>query len=68
MSFTPEELEIMDKEVEEDMDDQEMEPPVFDIEDEDGIGECNIETRQKSSDSEDFMHEERRDTSYFYFS
>ncbi|XP_034173432.2 RNA polymerase II subunit A C-terminal domain phosphatase Fcp1 [Osmia lignaria lignaria] len=32
MSFTPEEIEIMDKEVEEDMDDQEADVPVFDVE------------------------------------
>ncbi|XP_076276529.1 RNA polymerase II subunit A C-terminal domain phosphatase Fcp1 isoform X2 [Lasioglossum baleicum] len=59
MSFTPEEIEIMGKEVEEDMDDQEMEPPVFDIEDEDGAEEHDIEARQKGSDSEDSMHSQR---------
>lgn len=32
MSFTPEEIENMDKEVEEDMDDQEADVPVFDVE------------------------------------
>ncbi|XP_078043867.1 RNA polymerase II subunit A C-terminal domain phosphatase Fcp1 [Augochlora pura] len=58
MSFTPEEIEIMDKEVEEDMDDQEMEPPVFDIEDDDGEEECGKGVQQEDSDSEDAMHNE----------
>ncbi|XP_033340142.2 RNA polymerase II subunit A C-terminal domain phosphatase Fcp1 isoform X1 [Megalopta genalis] len=59
MSFTPEEIEIMDKEVEEDMDDQEMEPPVFDIEDDDGEEEYDQGVRQEGSDSEDAMHNEQ---------
>ncbi|KZC10842.1 PREDICTED: RNA polymerase II subunit A C-terminal domain phosphatase [Dufourea novaeangliae] len=58
MSFTPEEIEIMDKEVEEDMDDQEMEPPVFDVEYAYDEG-CDKEAEQGGSDSEDSMHNER---------
>ncbi|XP_053981175.1 RNA polymerase II subunit A C-terminal domain phosphatase isoform X1 [Hylaeus volcanicus] len=53
MSFTPEEIEIMDKEVEEDMDEQEMEAPVFDAEDADCVEECDNNVRDGGSDSED---------------
>ena len=68
MSFTPEEIEIMDKEVDEDMDDQELEPPVFDAEDadetEDIDGSQDIdstdeyvkEARYKGFDFEDRMY------------
>ncbi|CAK9806258.1 RNA polymerase II subunit A C-terminal domain phosphatase [Anthophora quadrimaculata] len=55
MSFTPEEIEIMDKEVEEDMDDQEFDAPVFDIEDIDDTGECDKKSRYRDSDSDDSM-------------
>lgn len=50
MSFTPEEIEIMDKEVEEDMDDQELEASVFDTDDKE---ECGGRTRHRDSDSDD---------------
>ncbi|CAK9830840.1 RNA polymerase II subunit A C-terminal domain phosphatase [Anthophora retusa] len=59
MSFTPEEIEIMDKEVEEDMDDQEFDAPVFDIEDIDDIGECDKKSRYRDSDSDDSMEYDR---------
>ncbi|CAK9800255.1 RNA polymerase II subunit A C-terminal domain phosphatase [Anthophora plagiata] len=55
MSFTPEEIEIMDKEVEEDMDDQEFDAPVFDTEDIDDTGECDKQSRYRDSDSDDSM-------------
>ncbi|XP_076177702.1 RNA polymerase II subunit A C-terminal domain phosphatase Fcp1 isoform X2 [Ptiloglossa arizonensis] len=59
MSFTQEEIEIMDKEVEEDMDDQEMDAPVFDTEDLDSAEECDNKIRNRGSDSEDSTHCER---------
>lgn len=65
MSFTQEEIEIMDKEVEEDMDDQEMDAPVFDTEDLDSAEECDNKIRNRGSDSEDSTHCER--TYYIYY-
>ncbi|XP_076751000.1 RNA polymerase II subunit A C-terminal domain phosphatase Fcp1 [Xylocopa sonorina] len=59
MSLTPEEIEIMDKEVEEDMDDQELEPPVFDVEDVDDTDECNRKIRHRDSDSDDSTNHDR---------
>ncbi|CAD1480823.1 unnamed protein product [Heterotrigona itama] len=60
MSFTPEEIEIMDKEVEEDMDDQELDAPVFDTEDIDGDDEeRDKKTRQRDSDSDDSPKHDR---------
>ncbi|XP_076622872.1 RNA polymerase II subunit A C-terminal domain phosphatase Fcp1 isoform X1 [Colletes latitarsis] len=59
MSFTPEEIEIMDKEVEEDMDDQEVDAPVFYTEDVDSTEECDNKVRNRDSDSEDSAHCER---------
>nr|XP_003705054.1 PREDICTED: RNA polymerase II subunit A C-terminal domain phosphatase isoform X2 [Megachile rotundata] len=69
MSFTPEEIEIMDKEVEEDMDDQEMDVPVFDVEDvEDTDDIDDIDDtenrgnrgRHRESDSDDYTHQEEK--------
>ncbi|KAI4492165.1 hypothetical protein M0802_009971 [Mischocyttarus mexicanus] len=50
MSFTQEEIEIMDKEVEEDMEDQDIEASVFDIGD--NINELNKRTHDSNSNSE----------------
>ncbi|XP_017883327.1 RNA polymerase II subunit A C-terminal domain phosphatase isoform X1 [Ceratina calcarata] len=61
MSFTPEEIEIMDKEVEEDMDDQEFEPPVFDTDDADDE-EFDKIVRSRDSDSDYSNHELECDT------
>ncbi|KYN01568.1 PREDICTED: RNA polymerase II subunit A C-terminal domain phosphatase [Cyphomyrmex costatus] len=51
MSFTQEEIEFMDKEVNEDMEDM-----VFEDE-EDDMEECGTKTRRRSSDSEDSMND-----------
>ncbi|XP_017788336.1 PREDICTED: RNA polymerase II subunit A C-terminal domain phosphatase [Habropoda laboriosa] len=53
MSFTPEEIEIMDKEVEEDMDDQEFDAPIFDTEGIDDREECDKKSHYRDSDSDD---------------
>lgn len=58
MSFTQEEIEFMDKEVDEDMEEQDV---VFedmeDIEDiEDYTQECGTKIHQRNSDSEDSMN------------
>ncbi|XP_015188765.1 PREDICTED: RNA polymerase II subunit A C-terminal domain phosphatase isoform X2 [Polistes dominula] len=50
MSFTQEEIEIMDKEVEEDMEDQDIEASVFDIDD--NINEYNKRTHESISNSD----------------
>lgn len=49
MSFTQEEIEFMDKEVDEDMEDMVFE----DEEDVDDTEECGTRIRRRSSDSED---------------
>lgn len=51
MSFTQEEIEIMDKEVEEDMEDQDIEASVFDIDD--NIEDYNKRTRGSNYNSEE---------------
>lgn len=54
MSFTQEEIEFMDKEVDEDMEELDM---VFgDEEDADDAEECGTKIRRRSSDSEDSMN------------
>ncbi|XP_025989870.1 RNA polymerase II subunit A C-terminal domain phosphatase isoform X2 [Solenopsis invicta] len=53
MSFTQEEIEFMDKEVDEDMEDMVLE----DEEDADDAEECGTRTRRLSSDSEDSMND-----------
>jgi len=50
MSFTQEEIEFMDKEVNEDMEDM-----VFEDE-EDDMEECGTKIRRRSSDSEDSIN------------
>ncbi|XP_076244842.1 RNA polymerase II subunit A C-terminal domain phosphatase Fcp1 isoform X2 [Calliopsis andreniformis] len=63
MSFTPEEIEIMDKEVDEDMDDQELEPPVFDTEDVDNADEYDDKTPYNDinfEEQEDSINEPKR--------
>ncbi|XP_060822297.1 RNA polymerase II subunit A C-terminal domain phosphatase [Bombus pascuorum] len=62
MSFTPEEIEIMDKEVEEDMDDQELDAPVFDTENVDDEEECDKKFCYKDSDSDDSINHDRSNT------
>ncbi|XP_076668442.1 RNA polymerase II subunit A C-terminal domain phosphatase Fcp1 isoform X3 [Andrena cerasifolii] len=57
MSFTPEEIEIMDKEVDEDMDDQELEPPVFDTEDPDETED--IDGSQDIDSTDEYVKEAR---------
>lgn len=52
MSFTQEEIEFMDKEVDEDMEDIIFE----DEEDADDAEECGTRTRRLSSDSEDSVN------------
>lgn len=52
MSFTQEEIECMDKEVNEDMEDMVFE----DEEDADDVEECGTRIRHRSSDSEDSMN------------
>ncbi|KAG9438020.1 RNA polymerase II subunit A C-terminal domain phosphatase [Apis mellifera carnica] len=59
MSFTPEEIEIMDKEVEEDMDDQELDAPIFDTEDLDDEEACDKKTFHRNSDSDDSTNHDR---------
>ncbi|KAG7201700.1 hypothetical protein KM043_004428 [Ampulex compressa] len=59
MSFTPEEIEIMDKEVEEDMEDQEMDASIFDAED--SMEECSTRIRRRSSESEESANYEQDD-------
>lgn len=53
MSFTQEEIEFMDKEVEEDMLEQDT---VFDVEDMDDVEQCGTRIRRRSFDSEDSMN------------
>lgn len=67
MSFTPEEIEIMDKEVEEDMDDQELDAPVFDTEDIDDEQECDKKYCYKDSDSDDSINHDRMCNIYSLF-
>ena len=67
MSFTPEEIEIMDKEVEEDMDDQELDAPVFDTEDIDDDEEHDKKTRHRDSDSDDSSKRDRTCNLYILF-
>ncbi|XP_011638084.1 RNA polymerase II subunit A C-terminal domain phosphatase isoform X1 [Pogonomyrmex barbatus] len=56
MSFTQEEIEFMDKEVDEDMEELDM---IFeDEEDADDAEECGTKIRQHTSDSEDSMNDE----------
>ena len=57
MSFTPEEIEIMDKEVDEDMDDQELEPPVYDAEDADETED--IDGSQDIDSTDEYVKEAR---------
>lgn len=52
MSFTQEEIEFMDKEVDEDMEDMIFE----DEEDADDAEECGTRIRRRSSDSEDSVN------------
>lgn len=61
MSFTQEEIEFMDKEVDEDMEEQDVVfEDVEDIEDiedmEDYTQECGTKIHQRNSDSEDSMN------------
>ncbi|KAL2737625.1 RNA polymerase II subunit A C-terminal domain phosphatase isoform X1 [Vespula squamosa] len=56
MSFTQEEIEIMDKEVEEDMEDQDIEASVFDIDD--NIEDYNKRTRGSNYNSEESSNDE----------
>lgn len=58
MSFTQEEIEFMDKEVDEDMEEQDM---VF--EDVDDAEECGTKIHYRSSDSEDSLN--GKDTIYY---
>lgn len=67
MSFTPEEIEIMDKEVEEDMDDQELDAPVFETEDIDDDEERDKKTRHRDSDSDDSPKRDRTCNLYILF-
>lgn len=67
MSFTPEEIEIMDKEVEEDMDDQELDAPIFDTEDLDDEEACGKKTFHRSSDSDDSTNHDRMFNLYILF-
>lgn len=67
MSFTPEEIEIMDKEVEEDMDDQELDAPIFDTEDLDDEEACRKKTFHRSSDSDDSTNHDRMFNLYILF-
>jgi len=55
MSFTQEEIEFMDKEVDEDMEDMVFED-MEDEEDADDMEECGTKIRRRSSDSEDSMN------------
>nr|XP_050865441.1 RNA polymerase II subunit A C-terminal domain phosphatase isoform X1 [Vespula vulgaris]XP_050865442.1 RNA polymerase II subunit A C-terminal domain phosphatase isoform X1 [Vespula vulgaris] len=56
MSFTQEEIEIMDKEVEEDMEDQDIEASVFDIDD--NIEDYNKRTRGSNYNSEESSNDD----------
>lgn len=62
MSFTQEEIEIMDKEVDEDMDDQELDGTAFDIEDADNTEEEEIRYQHRSSESGESGNEDEDDT------
>jgi len=55
MSFTQEEIEFMDKEVDEDMEDMVFED-MEDEEDADDMEECGTKIRRRSSDSEDSVN------------
>lgn len=61
MSFTQEEIEIMDKEVEEDMEDQDIEASVFDADEndlEDNVDEYSKRTRRSNYNSEESSNDD----------